>query len=824
MCSPLHEYAARRLPASVLLLLSLLLCRFAVAGTETVVYDFQMHALGQFPSGSLISDSKGNLYGVTANGGAYDCGVVYMLSPGGAGWVETVLYSFQGTTAGQSDGCSPNGALITDSAGNFYGATTWGGAAGVGTVFKLAKSLGSTWTEQILWSFQQSNPHDGFNPQGGLAFDKGGRLYGTTRYGGGYSRVDCSFDGGCGIVFRLSPQATGEWKEALLYVFQGDQDSAYPNGSLILDASGNLYGTSSGLGTSSSDGTVFELKPSGQLPWTLTTLHAFAGNDGKSPRAGLVFDNAGNLYGTTMSGGATQNGTVFQLTPSTGGTWTESVLHSFNGTDGDLPESELTFDGQGNLFGTTLFGGTGNGVAFELSPSSQGWTETVLWTFSGRSDGLYPQFALLRGAVGEFYGATNPQPGAYGNGTVFRLRNSGGAWHLATIASFADSDGGIPNTGLLADTQGNLYGTTSQGGKTGFGTVFELSPTAAGGWNKTELYNFNGVKSPINSYVNASALVFDASGNLYGETAYGGPKQKGTVFKLSRVGDTWVETDIFTFADASTGENPFGGLVFDAAGNLYGTTLRGGSAPACQNGCGAVFRLSPSSGDQWTETLLYQFQSGSDGSFPMAGLVWDPAGNLFGTTQSGGTQTWPCQSGCGTVFELSPAASGWSERIVYRFMQLHGDGSFPVAGLVTDSSGNLFGTTSRGGDSSSGICGFTGCGTVFELSPSGSLWTETIIHTFESSDGASPLGTPVLDGNGNLFGTTEGTNGGTVFRLSPSAQEPWAHTVLYQFPAPVSGDGYFPEAGVILDHSGNLLGTTGGGGQANSGRVFRITP
>jgi uncharacterized repeat protein (TIGR03803 family) len=813
----------------------------ATAGTENILYNFHMTSHGQYPSGGLISDSAGNLYGTTEYGGAYDSGAVFMLSPNtSGGWTETILYSFKGSVGGAKDGWNPTGALTFDSAGNLYGSTTWGGnsADKVGTIFKLSQTNGK-WKESIIWSFQQFNSKDGFNPQGGLVFDQSGNLYGTTEYGGGFSQNGCSFDGGCGTVFQLTPKSNGKWKETILYVFQGETDGEYPNDALAIDGSGNLYGTTRSYTNSS--GTVFEVSPNAGGSWTETTLYSFTGGtDGDAPNGGLIFDQSGNLDGTTLSGGnstactdSSPCGTVFQLVPSTNGQWNEKVLYSFNNADGAGPTGKLILDQSGDLEGMTEGGGTsGLGTAFELTPNSGGsWSETVLFNFTGSADGLYPQYGVIAGTSGQLYGVEAPFVYSTGskNGIVFQLtKNAQGQWSETILDSFLDVDGGLPQAGLIADSSGNLYGVTSEGGSHAFGTVFKLTHSATG-WEESILYDFSsGSGAGTYTYSNPSTLIFDSSGNLYGETAYGGSSNEGMVFELLPDSDgKWTEKTLFNFTSSSTGTTPFGGLIFDAEGNLYGTTDAGGIVKkGCGLGCGTVFKLSPAQGS-WKETILYEFNGGeTDGAKPPSGVVFDPAGNLYGTTSFGGITADECGDGCGTVFKLTPGSGGtWTESVLYEFVGQHGDGAIPESGVILDQAGNLYGTASVGGNHGE-ICGTGGCGTVYELSPHSESWSETILYTFDG-DAVFPVGGLIFDSSGNLYGTTEGGSfglWGSVFELSPASGGGWDYNWLYSFQAPGTGDGFFPQAGVILGPSGTLYGTTADGGQENWGTVFQITP
>jgi uncharacterized repeat protein (TIGR03803 family) len=391
-----------------------------------------------------------------------------------------------------------------------------------------------------------------------------------------------------------------------------------------------------------------------------TTLYSFTGSDGANPNAGLIADPAGNLYGTTQLGGANPScnqapgcGTVFQLTPS--GSLT--VLHSFAGSDGEEPFAGLIADAAGNLYGTTWGGGdSGRGAVFQLDPSG---TLTMLYSFTGGSDGQRPVTGLLADAAGNLYGTAH-SGGDGGYGTVFQLDPSG---TLTVLYSFTGgSDGRYPDSGLLADAAGNLYGTTREGGDLascnspnthGCGTVFQLTPSGI----LTVLHRFAG--SDGSRPGDWAGLLADAAGNLYGTTSAGGDRTScaaqfiegcGTVFQLMPSGALTV---LYSFTGGSDGGDPTAGLIADTAGNLYGTTLEGGATGSCNRpyGCGTVFQLTPSG----TLTVLHTF-TGSDGAGPEAGLIADAAGNLYGTTHSGGAGT-SCVQGCGTVFELTMPAS-----------------------------------------------------------------------------------------------------------------------------------------------------------------------
>lgn len=392
------------------------------------------------------------------------------------------------------------------------------------------------------------------------------------------------------------------------------------------------------------------------------------------------------------------------------------------------------------------------------------------------------------------------------------------------------SDGYGPDGGLIADKFGSLYGTTTYGGSDQDGAVFRLSPPSQAGqsWIETVLYSFpGGANNGANPY---GTLAFDKHGNLFGTTQAGGPNNTGTVFELSPPAErfgVWTETVLFILpADQSQGTWPFGKLIFDTDGNIYATTELGGtgSAPACSlGGCGTVFELTPPAeqGNPWISTLLYNFGSyDNDAVVPGRGLLINN-GSLYGTTQQGGG------AASGTIFELTPTANGWSESILYSFEGP--DGAAPVAGLIADSRGNLYGTARVGGAN--------GDGSVFELSPpsnAGDPWQENTLYSFSGSyDGAQPLGSLLRDHSGNLYGTAsqdgvknqQTSNNGTVFRLSPpsSPDGAWQRTVVHAFTGGNNGDGSLPAANLLFV-DGVLYGTTVAGGDFFAGTIFTVTP
>ena len=378
----------------------------------------------------------------------------------------------------------------------------------------------------------------------------------------------------------------------------------------------------------------------------------------------------------------------------------------------------------------------------------------------------------------------------------------------------AGLDGSAPYAGLTIDKAGNLYGTNYYGGAgtcndgfaIGCGTVFQLTHSRFN-WTVNPLYEFTGNS---NGAYPAARVMFGADGTLYGTTS--GGVGYGTVFNLRPSGlpctsaqCPWTESVLYRFTGGTFGQFPlFGDLVFDQAGNLYGTTFEGGS-----NGQGVVYELSPSAGG-WTQNVLYNLNDATSGYFPYSGVIFDRFGNLYGTASMGGAYNY------GTVYQLTPSQAGWAENTVYSF-QDQGDGQIPIGGLIIDSSGNLYGTTAA-------VPGAT----VFELTPSNGTWALSVLYSFNANPNQSPDDGPndrlFMDAAGNLYGTAYGEGAysqGSVFKLTPSAGGCWIFTDLHDFSG---SDGAYPIGGVVQDANGNIYGTASGGGQYGNGVVWEIMP
>jgi uncharacterized repeat protein (TIGR03803 family) len=387
-------------------------------------------------------------------------------------------------------------------------------------------------------------------------------------------------------VVALSAVSLAASAEHVLYNFTGGADGALPHSSLTYH-DGSFYGATA-AGGATDNGVVFRLQRVGNN-WVETVLYAFTGdNDGLGPFSDVVFDAAGNIYGNTTFGGTNGFGDIYKLTPSGSG-YTESIIHTFTGgADGGSPSQagKLLLDGRGNVYGTTLVGGAFNfGAVFELTPAGSGYTESVLYSFTGGADGAAPEGNLIRRGS-SLFGVTF-SGGEFGFGTVFRLTLSAGIWTEKVLYSFTGgADGGAPFGGLVFDESGNLYGTTSgEGGLFGDGTVFQLKNSSAG-WTQTVLHSFIGGEDGQSP---EAALILGPNGNLYGTTVglfLSGPPF-GTVFQLSPSQSGWTQTVLHNFAGGSDGEYCFGAVVFQG-GTLYGTTRGGGS-----QGEGTIFEVAP---------------------------------------------------------------------------------------------------------------------------------------------------------------------------------------------------------------------------------------
>jgi uncharacterized repeat protein (TIGR03803 family) len=399
----------------------------------------------------------------------------------------------------------------------------------------------------------------------------------------------------------------------------------------------------------------------------------------------------------------------------------EDALHIFHGPDGGQSTANLIADAEGNFYGTAISGGAGNaGVVFELSPSSGGkWKETVLYSFSGFKDGNSPFAGLTMDAAGNLYGTTSSggdpscTASAGACGVVYELSRVGSKWKETVLHAFEGSDGAYPVSGVTLDKAGDVFGATEQGGGTtsycggGCGVAYELVPSGKGKWTESVLHAFNPFQPPDGQFPE-SRMIFDANGDLFGTTFSGqGPTSSGTVYELVPTGSgQWKESILHEFSpqNNSDGQFPSGDLVMDPSGDLLGTTSEGGDS--ISESAGVVFMLEAGS---WSENVLFSFNNIVEGLKPEGGVILDHAGNLYGTTEVGGHVGCPNNyTGCGNVFRLSK--SGKETTVALSSTK----GYHPVAGLAFDAKGNLYGTTRDGGDLKACV-GYGGCGSVFEI-------------------------------------------------------------------------------------------------------------
>lgn len=579
-------------------------------GTYSVIYTFSGND-GSQPN-TLMLANDGKLYGTTASGGTNNFGTVFQLTTSGA---LAMLHSFNG-----SDGYGPAGKarLIQATDGSFYGATNGGGAFNAGTLFKISSS--GTFT--LLSSMGQSEISSGQYPSG-LVQGPDGNFYGTAFSGG---------KGNYGVVFQL----TSAGAVSTIYQFNGP-DASGPGAPLVVGSDGNLYGTSYS-GGDHSQGTIFKITVNGggsaggtclagsgasqSSGGPIVQLHSFGCVDGTNPSGALTQGADGNFYGTTERGGSLDQGTIFKITPA--GVLT--TLHTFGGSagDGTFPLAKLTLGSDGAFYGTTYTGGVNDqGTVFRLSPAG---ALTILHSFNV-SDGQGVEGDLLQGTDGNFYGLTT-YGGSADGGTIFKISPTGVFEVLYSLGS-GSGDGTHPAYGGLRQaSNGNLYGTTQQGGAYGLGTVFTV--TQSGSY--TTLYSFGQPGTFGNSPT--TALTLGADGNFYGTTT-------GTIFKITPAG---VLTTVFDFSvDTSYGaaSNPSAALLLASDGNFYGTTIYGG-----KNGRGTVFRFKPTG-----ELNVFASFDGENGDQPHE-LIQGTDGSLYGTSTLGGA------SSHGTIFKLSRPHGG----------------------------------------------------------------------------------------------------------------------------------------------------------------------
>jgi len=742
---------------------------------------------GGYPCAGLTQGNDGNFYGTTSYGGAYGYGTVFRMSTNG---VMANLFSFNDT-----DGAYPCARLTLGSDGNFYGTASSGGTSGDGTVFKIS-------TAGALTTLASFNYSDGAYPYGGVIQGGDGNFYGTTEYGG---------TGYYGTVFRMTPAGALSALASFNY-----SNGSYPYCALVEGYDGNFYGTTES-GGSNGYGTAFKVTPSGGL----ITLVSFDDTDGAYPYAGLAMGTDGNFYGTTEQGGAGGGGTVFRIT--IGGIFTN--LYSFDesvSAVGYYPVAGLIQGADGNFYGTTEYGGSffngsesvsANGTVFMITTNG---TLTTLLALAG-TNGSFPHASLVQGPDGNFYGTAEYGGQGFngvqtsGDGTVFRIGNVTATAPPAVVAQPAAQIVPVNGTAVFSVTAEGaaplgyswlLNGVPIAGANAATYTTNNVqwpsaslqfscvitNPYGSTTSSVAALLVFNG-SGPLFSFngqdggYSYAALIQAANGNFYGTTEYGGTNGQGAVFCLSTNG---VLSMLASFTDDLNGSSPKAALVQGSDGNFYGTTEYGGS-----NNYGTVFKMTPAG----ALTTLHSFDN-ADGYYPCAALVQGTDGGFYGTTSGGGSDS------DGTVFRIT--ASG-------AFTTLHSfdysDGEFPCAALVQGADGSFYGTTEYGG------AGYYG--TVFKITTNGAF---TNLVSFTGTDGSFPRGALIQGDDGNFYGTTSsGTNYyGTVFKMTTNGTVTTLLTFSYT-------NGSSPAAGLIQGADGYLYGTTSGGGSSGCGTIFKMT-
>ncbi len=728
-------------------------------------------AVGVQSSAPLFLGSDGAFYGTTYAGGGSVRGTVFKLSSGGS--KLEVLRRFTGL---EGDGAVVYGGVIEAGNGALYGTTGEGGVSNKGTIFRLNRD-GSDY--RVLRSFTGAGG-DGAQAFAGLTKGSDGLLYGTTRYGGAADK---------GTVFRLDPDGSNY---RVLHSFSGTHaGGAGPTARVVEGPDGRLYGTTYGAtieGGTTNQGTVFALNRDGTGH---VALRRFTGQDdeGANPYAELMVGQDGRLYGSTANGGLAKKGTLFVLRPDGGG---YERLRSFgrSSEDGTVPYGPLFESAAGVLHGATSFGGTnGLGVVFRLQTDGTGYQ--LLRTFSGdTTDGGVAYAGLVKGMDGLLYGTTY-YGGAIDKGTIFRLQTDGS--NLSVVQSFTGGGGDAvgPYAGLIRGTDGAFYGTSWHGGNFNKGTVYRVTPADG---KTTVLHHFAGGTSDGEAAY--GGVIEGSDGVLYGTAVQGGTANLGVIYKLNKDGTGFALVRSFV-SGSSGGYYPYGSLLEGSDGVLYGTAQQGGG-----RGFGIVFKINRGGGSY---SVLRNFQGGTDGAYPYAGVVEGSDGLLYGVTAYGGG------SDRGTVFRMKRGGGDYS--VLRRFSGSE-DGRNPYARLLIGSDGVLYGTTSYGGRSDSGM--------VFRLGRNGADYRS--LHQFDgsSAQGINALGGLCEGPGGLLYGATAsgGQWGqGTLYQLD---REGAGFAVAHHFRGS-PGDGGNPSGELVDGGNGVYYGTSPNGG-IGCGTVYQLAP
>lgn len=674
---------------------------------------------GKAPNGDLLADVDGNFYGMTNVNGTYNGGSIFKMSATG---VISILKQFNSAT----DGASPYGELIKGTDGNFYGMTGAGGPNSYGTIFSLTPAGVYT----VLRSFSYAS--DGSNPKGHLVQAKDGNFYGITYGGGAY---------GYGTIFKIT--TAGAF--TVLRSLNRTTDGANSYGSLTEGKDGNLYGVTNSGGTYGY-GTIFKISTAGAF----TVIHHLnAATDGSYSQCDLMQATDANFYGTCYSGGTYGNGTIFKIAAN--GTFTV-LKHFISNSDGALPYGGLVQNGDGNLYGMNRAGGANNsGTIYKITTVG---VYTVIHSLADATEGSSPCGSLIKAADGNLYGMASAG-GTFGGGTAFKITTAG---VLTVLANFnGAAQGNNPLETLVKGKDSAYYGTNSSGGAYGWGAIYKICAGAT-----TTLHAMN---KGVDGGVPKGSLLLASDGNFYGTNSDGGPKGYGNIFKITPAGKYSV---LYNFNPSTDGGSPQGSLIQATDGNLYGLTSSGGSKAG-----GTVFKITLAG----VYSVLHHFDYATEGNNPEGNLLQASDGNFYGMT-------------CNNAHIFKITSTGIFTLL--RALVSSTDGYMPLGSLIQKPDGFLYGTTNIGG--------LYNGGTIFKISTTG---TFTVLKHFNPTpDGKWPKGNLLVGSDGNFYGLTSagGTNNlGTIFRLTTSGN----YTVLRHFN--MATDGGSPNGSLLIAPVSNLV-------------------
>jgi uncharacterized repeat protein (TIGR03803 family) len=787
----------------------------------------------EYPEAALVSDGAGNFWGTTQYGGAYNAGTIFKVD-GSTGAITTVA-QFGGSlnTSNNLRGGAPVAELVSDGVGYLWGTTLGGGPHAAGTIFKVNISTGVVTTVvDFDGSSTLTDNERSSDPEAALVSDGLGNLWGTTVGSPGLASK-------YGTVFKVNI-STGAITTVVDFdgsTTAGDNtQGGFPHAALVSDGAGNLWGTTAGFSSLPSGvGTVFKINVN---TGAITTVAVFDNSNkaadntrGSYPQAAMVSDGAGNLWGTTSGGGKSFNGTVYKVNVDTGAVTTvidfDDSINANDHARGGKPLAALVSDGAGNLWGTTAAGGTsasGDGTVYKINASTDAITTVV--DFDGSTSGTDnargggPAAPLVSDTAGNLWGTTGGG-GEFAGGTVYKVNTSTGM--ITTMADIGRNVSGLnPEAAPVSEGAGNLWGTTTGGGANNDGTVYKVNASTGAISTVVNFDRSTDTTDNSRGYFPQAALVSDTAGNLWGTTGGGGASNAGTVFKIDPSTDTITTVADFDDSNDTTdnarGEGPGGALVSDTAGNLWGSTDSGGARDY-----GTLFKVSTSTGAITTVGDFDGSISSADnarGGNPNGGLVSDGTGNFWGTTSAGG-------SGFGgTVFKVNMSTGAISTLVDFEGMNStpnNAAGAAPFAGLVSDGAGNFWGTTAVGGSA--------GYGTVYKISIATAAVT-TLVNfdnsttATDNSRNGKPTAALVSDGAGNLWGTTtsgQQTGAGTIFKVNIATG---AITTLFDFTGdsgdvPGAGFGIPPGeaiSGELVTTSSGIYGTTYSGGVTAGGQ------